>query len=261
MSMIVLETHGVTKRFGELAAVDDVSIKVAAGERRALIGPNGAGKTTLFHLISGRLKPDSGRILFRQSDIGGLEPYKIARLGIARSFQITNIFPELPVRENFRLAVQARGSRAGAGHGRGWRTRASTSAAAEEILARMNLETMADELAGRLSYGDQRRVEIGLTLAMDPALVLLDEPTAGMARSAAQAIIDLLLTIPRSVTLVLIDHDIDVVFQLSDRITVMQSGRILADGSPPEIERDERVREAYFGGLMPGNAPHAEETT
>ena len=247
--MTLLEIRGLTKRFGHLTAVDNLILQVNAGERRAVIGPNGAGKTTLFHIVSGRFKPDEGDILFQGAQISGLSPYQIARLGIARSFQITNIFPELSVLENIRLAIQARGTHAAAGPKH--RTRISeTAARAGELLDRLGLATFAHQPAGRLSYGDQRRVEIGLTLAMDPTLILLDEPTAGMSRGEAQEIVALLEAISRDVTIILIEHDIDIVFKLSDRITVMAAGRVLADGSPSEIEQNDRVQEAYFGGLV-----------
>ncbi len=246
--MTLLEIRGLTKRFGSLAAVDNLTLEVPSGERRALIGPNGAGKTTLFHIVSGRLRPDSGNIRFRGSDITQLPPHKIAHLGMARSFQITNIFSNLSVLENVRLAIQAQRARTGF-----WPHRrtliADTAVRAEALLERLSLESMSGEPAGSLSYGDQRRVEIGLTLAMDPTLVLLDEPTAGMSRAEAQEIVALLETIPRDVTILLIEHDFDVVFKLSDRITVMAAGRVLADGSPSEIERNERVQEVYFGGV------------
>ncbi len=237
----------LTKRFGHLTAVDEMNLRVTSGERHALIGPNGAGKTTIFHLISGRLKPDSGRVLFQGAEITGLRPHEIARLGIARSFQITNIFPYLSVRENVRLAIQARhGGRKAKRGGRS--ILAETAEIAWGYLERLDLTAMADASAGTLSYGDQRRLEIGLTLAMEPDLILLDEPTAGMSRAESHDVVELLRQIPRNVTLMLIEHDIDVVFGLSDRITVMQSGRLLAAGTPSEVEGNEKVQEAYFGG-------------
>lgn len=245
--MTILETQVLGKNFGHLTAVHEMNLRVISGERHALIGPNGAGKTTLFHIISGRLKPDSGSVLFQGAEITGMPPHEIARLGIARSFQITNIFPNLSVRENVRLAIQARHS----GRTTRWGGRsvlAETAELAWGYLEQLNLTSMADMLAGTLSYGDQRRLEIGLTLAMEPVLILLDEPTAGMSRAEAHDIVELLRQIPRSVTIMLIEHDIDVVFSLSDRITVMQSGRLLAEGTPSEVERNKKVQEAYFGG-------------
>lgn len=245
--MTILETQVLCKNFGHLTAVHEMNLRVISGERHALIGPNGAGKTTLFHIISGRLKPDSGSVLFQGAEITGMHPHEIARLGIARSFQITNIFPNLSVRENVRLAIQARHSNRKTRWG-GRSVLAETAEIAWSYLEQLNLTAMADMPAGTLSYGDQRRLEIGLTLAMEPVLILLDEPTAGMSRAEAHDIVELLRQIPRSVTIMLIEHDIDVVFSLSDRITVMQSGRLLAEGTPSEVERNKKVQEAYFGG-------------
>lgn len=250
--MTLLEIRNLSKRFGSLTAVDDLSLEVQAGERRAVIGPNGAGKTTLFHIVSGRFKPDDGDILFRGTVISGLKPHKIARLGMARSFQITNIFAELSVLENVRLAIQARDLQEAAGSRKRSRI-ADTVERAIAHLERLGLSSLSNARAGTLSYGDQRRIEIGLTLAMDPSLVLLDEPTAGMSRGQAQEIVELLKAIPRDVTIVLIEHDIDIVFKLSDRITVMTAGRVLAEGTPPEIERNKIVQEAYFGVLANGD--------
>ncbi len=250
--MTLLDIRCLTKRFGSLTAVDNLSLDVQAGERRSVIGPNGAGKTTLFHIVSGRFKPDEGQILFRDTVISGLQPHKIARLGMARSFQITNIFGALSVLENVRLAIQARDTQTGSGPARRSNI-ADTTARAMDLLGRLGLASHSDAPAGTLSYGDQRRIEIGLTLAMEPSLVLLDEPTAGMSRGEAQEIVELLETIPREVTIILIEHDIDIVFKLSDRITVMTAGQVLADGTPSEIEQSERVQEAYFGGLANGD--------
>ena len=251
--MSLLETRGLTKTFGRLVAVREMSLGVEQGERHAVIGPNGAGKTSLFHLITGRLKPSVGSVHFRDAEITGLAPHRIARLGLARSFQITNIFAHLTVQENVRLAIQA-------GHrlrGIWWAGRAfvaETNERAGALLARLNLSALAEAPAGTLSYGDQRRLEIGLALAIDPVLVLLDEPTAGMSRAESHEIVELLGRIPREVTLLLIEHDIDVVFRLSDRVTVMHRGEILAQGTPKEIERNAMVQEAYFGGASEPDA-------
>lgn len=250
----MLIVRGLTKRFGGLTAVDGASLDVDEGAIVGLIGPNGAGKTSLFHLITGRLKPSAGSVRFRDAEIAGLAPHKIARLGLARSFQITNIFAHLPVQENVRLAIQARHLRRGIW----WAGRsvvAETNERAGALLARLNLNALAGALAGTLSYGDQRRLEIGLALATDPVLVLLDEPTAGMSRAESHEIVELLSQIPREVTLLLIEHDIDVVFRLSDRVTVMHRGEILAQGSPMEIERNALVQEAYFGGTTEPETP------
>lgn len=251
--MSLLETRGLTRTFGRLAAVREMSLQVEQGERHAVIGPNGAGKTSLFHLITGRLRPSAGSVHFRDANITGLAPHRIARLGLARSFQITNIFAHLPVHENVRLAIQARHRR----RGMWWAGRAvvaETSESASALLARLNLFSLAEAPAGTLSYGDQRRLEIGLALATDPVLVLLDEPTAGMSRAESHEIVELLSQIPREVTLLLIEHDIDVVFRLSDRVTVMHRGEILAQGTPREVEQSALVQEAYFGGATEPDA-------
>ena len=245
--MTILETRGLTRRFGSLTAVREVELAVAAGERHAVIGPNGAGKTTLFHLVTGRLQPSAGRVRFRDKDITGLAPHQIGLLGLARSFQITNIFGRLTVRENVRLAVQAQHGRRGIWWG-GRALMAETADCAMTLLERLNLASMAGATADTLSYGDQRRLEIGLAIATGPALLLLDEPTAGMSRAEAHEIVDFLQQIPRDVTILLIEHDIDVVSRLSDRVTVMHLGAILAQGTADDVQHDSRVREAYFGG-------------
>jgi len=245
----LLEITGLTKQFGQLAAVRDVDLQIAAGERHAIIGANGAGKTSLFHLITGRLQPTTGNIRFRGADITGLAPHRIVRMGLARSFQVTNIFPRLSVRENVRLGIQAR-------RGPRWRSAraimAATQEQASELLKRINLFSVEDKIAGTLSYGDQRRLEIGLALASDPVLVLLDEPTAGMSLTASQEIVALLQETPRAITIVLIEHDIDVVLRFCDRVTVMHQGTILAQGKPREVESDARVQQAYFGEALQG---------
>ena len=246
--MILLETKGLTKRFGQLTAVQQVDLQVRAGDRHAIIGANGAGKTSLFHLITGRLPPTAGSVHFRGREITHLAPYAIARMGLARSFQITNIFARLSVRENIRLAVQARHR-----HWTIWSGRAIMAGTADRAMAlldRLNLKRAADDIAGTLSYGDQRRLEIGLALATDPVLILLDEPTAGMSQAASHEIVDLLRQIPRNITLLLIEHDIDVVLRLSDRITVLHRGEVLAEGTPKDVEADPRVQAAYFGAPL-----------
>ncbi len=246
--MSLLRLQGVTKRFGNLSAVREVDLQITAGERHAIIGSNGAGKSSLFHMITGRLRPTSGSIYFRNTEITQRAPHKIARMGLARSFQITNIFPHLSVCENIRLGIQAQQSRSAAW----WRRQsiADTAHRAMVLLDRLSLADHAHALAGTLSYGDQRRLEIGLALALDPILILLDEPTAGMSLAASHEIVEQLRKIPREITLLLIEHDIDVVLKLSDRVTVMHQGEILAQGTPAEVERDSRVQEAYFGGAI-----------
>jgi len=249
----LLEVRGLTKRFGHLTAVRHVDLDVAAGERHAIIGSNGAGKTSLFHMITGRLRPTMGNVHFRDTEITALAPHHIARMGLARSFQVTNIFPHLSVRENLRLGIQAQHR-----HQRAWWSDRSimsdTAERATHLLGRLNLLVAADAVAGTLSYGDQRRLEIGLALALDPVLILLDEPTAGMSLAATHEIVDLLRQIPREVTILLIEHDIDVVLKLSDRVTVMHQGEVLAQGTPNQVERNPRVQDAYFGGGIRSDA-------
>jgi branched-chain amino acid transport system ATP-binding protein len=245
----LLEIQDLTKRFGHLTAVRNLNLTIPAGERHAIIGSNGAGKTSLFDMISGRLRPTLGSVRFRNMEITTLPPHSIARMGLARSFQIANIFPHLSVRENLRLGVQARRRRRHI-----WETGRSilveTAERAAELLDRVHLSHVADLTSATLSYGDQRRLEIGLALSLDPMLILLDEPTAGTSLAASHEIVDLLRQIPRAVTLVLIEHDIDVVLRLSDRVTVMHRGEILAQGKPKEVECNPRVQQAYFGDAM-----------
>jgi branched-chain amino acid transport system ATP-binding protein len=245
--MSLLKIRSLTKRFGYFAAVHNVDLDVAEGERHAVIGSNGAGKTSLFHMITGRLRPTAGSVYFRDTEITGAAPYKIVRLGLARSFQITNIFPNLSVRENLRLSVQAR--RGGASYfGRSIIT--DTAVRAAELLQQLQLSAVADAAAGSLSYGDQRRLEIGLALALDPMLVLLDEPTAGMSLAASEEIVELLRQIPRATAILLIEHDVDVVLKLADHVTVMHQGEVIARGTPDEVQRDAGVQDAYFGGRI-----------
>ena len=245
---VLLETEGLTRTFGKLAAVNDVSFRVRCGGCKAIIGPNGAGKTTLFNLITGKLSPSAGRVRFKGKDLTGLPPHVTSRRGLARSFQLTNIFPELSAFENVRIAAQAR-------HPKRRALWISTSALGEveeqalRILKDISLSEHAQELAGELSYGDQRHLEIGLALATEPDLLLLDEPTSGMSPHETHRTIELIQRIAQRVTVLLIEHDMDVVMTVSDSILVMHYGQVLAEGTPQEIEGDERVQEAYLGGF------------
>ncbi len=244
----LLAIDDVSRRFGRLVAVNRVSMLVAPGELRAVIGPNGAGKTTFFNLISGAFPPSSGRIFFQGKEIGALPPHRRVALGIARTFQITEIFPELTVRENLRTALEVAG-----GHRlRGWLPRGADQrirARLGELLELGGLSGLADRLVGELSHGDQRSTEIMMTLALDPRLLLLDEPTAGMSDHETFLIARLVRRLHREkrLTIVLIEHDMRVVFHLADRITVLAEGTVLADGTPGEIARDDRVQAAYLG--------------
>ena len=242
----LLAVEGLRRTFGALAAVNGITLAVERFERRALIGPNGAGKTTLFNLITGHLAPTAGRIVFEGTSIAGLAPHAVARRGISRSFQRTTVFPGLPVRENLRLAAGARdrGSYDLLGSvGR----RPAVLARAEAVAAAVGLADRLDAPARTLSYGEQRQLEVGIALATEPKLLLLDEPTAGMSPEETQRMTALLAALPRDLTLLIIEHDMDVVFTLADRITVLHYGEVLADGTAAEVRADPRVYEVYLG--------------
>ena len=246
MSGGLLELRAVRRYFGALAAVNGVTLTVAARERRAIIGPNGAGKTTLFNLITGHLTPTDGDIVFEGRSLTGLSPHAVARRGIARSFQRTNVFPRLTVRENLRLAAAADGRGSWNLLGSVSRLRAPLVRAAE-VAEAVGLSARLDEPAGALSYGEQRQLEVGIALATAPRLLLLDEPTAGMSPEETVRMTRLLAGLPREVTLLIIEHDMDVVFSLADRITVLHYGEVLCEGSPDEVRADPRVYEVYLG--------------
>ncbi len=244
----VLDVQRVGKRFGSLAAVDEVSLQVPAGELHAIIGPNGAGKTTFFNLLSGLFAPSAGRIAFEGRDITTLAAQARVALGMGRTFQITEIFPELPVRENLRIAAEvAQGHRLRLRLGGG--QRAAVEQAVDRALALTGLAGRADRLAGELPHGDQRATEIGMVLALRPRLLLLDEPTAGMGEQETDAVAQLIerLHDEEGLTIVLIEHDMPVVFRLAERITVLDQGRLLASGTPAEIAANEAVQAAYLG--------------
>jgi branched-chain amino acid transport system ATP-binding protein len=244
----ILDIRNVTKRFGSLVAVRDVSLTVQPGELRAIIGPNGAGKTTFFNLISGFFPPSSGSIVFDGRDITRMPAHKRVALGMARTFQITEIFPELTVFENVRISAEA-----AAGYGTSpWISRAGRTkiqARTEDALRLVGLESKASRLAGELAHGDQRVAEIAMALSLDPRLLLLDEPTAGMGDEETRQITALVRRLhrDRNVTIVLIEHDMRVVFHLADRITVLDQGALLAEGDPKEIAANDAVQAAYLG--------------
>ena len=246
MSDALLTLEGVTRRFGALAAVNGVSLAITARERRAIIGPNGAGKTTLFNLITGQLPPSAGRIVLGGQPITALPPHVVARRGLARSFQRNNLFPRLPVRENLRLAAAADGQGSWNLLGRVGGLRAPLERARETAEA-VGLTERLDALAGQLSYGEQRQLEVGVALATRPRLLLLDEPTAGMSPEETLRMTRMLESLPREVTLLIIEHDMDVVASLADRVTVLHYGEVLTEGSFAEVKADPRVYEVYLG--------------
>ena len=246
--MRVLEVKSASKRFGSLIAVRDVSLTVEKGELRAIIGPNGAGKTTFFNLISGFFPPTTGTIVFDGRDITAVPAHQRVTLGIARTFQITEIFPELTVFENVRISSEvAEGFRLRPWISQNERTRVRRRV--EETLELTGLSAKSDRLVGELAHGDQRAAEIAMALALRPRLLLLDEPTAGMGDQETYEITQLIhrLHRNRNFTIVLIEHDMRVVFHLADRITVLDQGGLLADGSPQEIASNETVQAAYLG--------------
>ncbi|WP_206957121.1 ABC transporter ATP-binding protein [Trinickia acidisoli] len=246
--MNVLDVEHVSKRFGNLQAVRDVSLHIERGALHAIIGPNGAGKTTFFNLISGLFPPTAGAIVFDGSDITALPAHRRVSVGIARTFQITEIFPELTVLENLRISVEvAAGLRM-----RTWINRAQARQVRtriDETVALTGLGPRAERLVGELSHGEQRIVEIAMALALRPRLLLLDEPAAGMGDQETEAITRLIARVHRdgALTIALIEHDMRVVFDLADRITVLDRGSVLAEGTPQAIAADEAVQTAYLG--------------
>ncbi len=253
MAEVVLETVELQKSFGGIVATRRVNLQVRANGVHAVIGPNGAGKTTLLSQLSGSLAPDSGEILFRGRNVTRLPEHRRALLGIARSFQITSIFPDMTVLENVALAVQAH-----AGHSfRFWR-RADRQPAlvepARAALEQVGLEGRAAQPAGAMSHGEHRQLEIAMALATRPKLLLLDEPMAGMGPDESRRMVEILRGLKESHTMLLIEHDMDAVFALADRITVLVYGKVIASGTPAEIRRDPEVRKAYLGDGGGGDA-------
>ena len=240
----VIRTEGLTIRFGGLTALDSVNFEVRRGEIRAIIGPNGAGKSTFFNCLTGVLRPSSGRILFNGEDITGLPPNRISQRGIARSYQITNILPNATTLENVRIAAQSRRH--------SWSMLRHHSAyldiidKAEAVLEAVGLRAKADELAANLSHGEQRNLEIGIALATEPELLCLDEPTAGMSAAETHDTMELVRRIAKDLTILIVEHDMQVVMELAQRITVLHYGEVLAEGTPAEIQRNPRVLEVYL---------------
>jgi len=244
--MSVLRTDRLRRAFGSLVVTNDVDLAVEAGERHVIIGPNGAGKTSLINQIGGQLAPSGGRIFVKDTDITGWPPNRVSRMGVARTFQRNNLFQNLSVIENLRLAVQAR-----RGRPLDFLTPIGRQQAligrAEELIARVHLAQDGARLARNLSYGEQRQLEIGIALAGEPDLLLLDEPTSGMSPAETARMIELIASLPRSLSILMIEHDMKVVFSLADRITVLYYGEVLATGAPADIQANARVREVYLG--------------
>ena len=247
MKRAILETEDLTKQFGALSAVLEVNFSLEEGAIHSIVGPNGAGKTTFFNLLTGRLKPTTGEILFMGDKITGQPIHRISHLGLSRSFQITNVMRRLTVFENVRLAVQSRGTR-----------NFHLFAAPEkmndvnqktlEILERVRLADVYNEPADNLSHGELRQLEIGMALSTNPSLMLLDEPTAGMALDETKNTVELIKQIAENITILLIEHDMDVVFSISDKISVFHYGRLLVTDVPENISTNEEVQKAYLGG-------------
>jgi branched-chain amino acid transport system ATP-binding protein len=240
----VLRVEQLTVRFGGLAALDNVNVDVGHDEIRAIIGPNGAGKSTFFNCLTGILRPTSGRILLNGGDITGLSADRISRKGIARSYQITNILPNATALENVRIAAQSRR------HGWSMLTHYGAYrdllAKAEAVLESVGLRSKAHELAANLSHGEQRNLEIGIALATEPMLLCLDEPTAGMSAAETHETIELVRRIAKNLTILIVEHDMEVVMELAHRITVFHYGQVLAEGTPAEIQRNPKVLEVYL---------------
>jgi len=249
-SETIFETINLRREFGALVAVEDVSIKVCKNTLHAIIGPNGAGKTTFFNLLSGNIEPTSGKVLYKGRDITHQPVHRTIHFGIGRSFQISNIFPNLTVFENVRLASQALGT----DNFKFWRSASAFKKNEErtwEVLEQVGLKERAMTLARTLPHGDQRKLELGMILAPDPQVLLLDEPTAGMAAEQVPELIALIQEIQQTgdKTVMLVEHNMNVVMSVSDKITVMHQGAVLAEGSPAEIAANEAVQTAYLGGL------------
>jgi branched-chain amino acid transport system ATP-binding protein len=242
----VLALHGLSKQYGRLRAVDDVTLSLARGARHAVIGPNGAGKSTLFHLIAGTVRPSSGRISFRSVDITRRRPHRRAHLGVSRTFQQSSLFDGLTAYENVAMAVQRR-----LGHARNAvlpaRGYGDVRERSKELLGLLDLEQFADTPARSLSHGHRRQLEVALALATNPSLLLMDEPTAGMSRDEAKRLLAIIGGLPPSLTIVLVEHDMDVVFGFATEISVLDAGRLIASGPPETIRASTVVQEAYLG--------------
>jgi branched-chain amino acid transport system ATP-binding protein len=242
----ILELRGIYKDFKGPEVLSDINLEIQEGERHAIIGPNGAGKSTLFNLITGKYRPSKGKIFLKDENITGENPFKLNRMGMARSFQITNIFRTMTVFENVRNLILSKNkirynffSRLSKMDGIDRQT--------EKVLNEIGLHERKDDIAGELSYGQQRALEIGLTIATDPELILLDEPTAGMSSEETREAVKLIERVTEGKTLIIVEHDMEVVFSIADRISVIYYGKILASGLPDEIRNNQKVKDAYLG--------------
>lgn len=256
----MLDVRNLVKRFGGLSATDHANLQVQQGELHALIGPNGAGKTTLIHQLSGALPPTSGQILFDGVDITQQTMHRRVQDGLVRSYQITSIFRRLSVLDNLALAVQAK-SGSSLRFWRPARAERERYAAAEAVAQRVGLGARLQHLAGNLSHGEQRQLEVGMVLALQPRLMLLDEPMAGMGPDESERMVELLLSLKGQTTMLLVEHDMDAVFRLADRISTLVFGKVIASGTPEEIRQHPEVRRAYLGddeaGVAVTNHPEA----
>ena len=242
----ILDIEQLRRSFGSLVVTDDVNLSIAPGERHVVIGPNGAGKTSLINQIGGQLAPTSGRITLKGRDIAGLSPNRISRMGVARTFQRNNLFHNLNVIENLRLALSVKfGNPLDCFRPAGGDV--ALLERARGLMRQVHLDGDGARLARNLSYGEQRQLEIGIALAGEPELLLLDEPTSGMSPAETTRMIELIGSLPRSLSLLMIEHDMQVVFSVADRITVLYYGKVIASGPPSEIQANDRVREVYLG--------------
>ncbi len=244
--MAILKLEDIYKDFSGLQVLLGISLEVMEGERHAIIGPNGAGKSTLFNLITGRYKPSKGKIFFSDKDITGWPVHRIARIGVSRSFQVINVFPEMTLFENVRNAIVSRVNRRF-----NWVSQLNRSKEIREesdrIIRLLGMDDVRDFPVSELSYGRQRQLELALTLARDPVLIMLDEPTAGLDTEETRAFVRLIKGVTEKKTLVIVEHDMDVVFNIADRITVINYGKVLTTGTPDEIRENEEVKKAYLG--------------
>lgn len=256
----MLRTEGLTKQFGGITAVDNVDFELGKGELTSLIGPNGAGKTTFFNLLTGALQPTEGRIEFNGNTITSASPQETAQLGIHRSFQITNIFPTRTVLENVRIAAQAHSNK-------GWRvwrnynTFEEFTDEAYEILERVGLASQAFDPAMNLSHGDKRKLEVGIALAGDPEVLLLDEPNAGVSTESVGDIIQLIRDVAKDHAVLLVEHNMDIVMEVSERIVVLNQGAVIANDVPEKVSDDPNVQQAYLGGYEEGDLNSGAETS